>query len=186
MEESKHLHTHAHKTRTYWTSQANNKLIWAISVLCGGTKQQDKMGAAASSLRWGPPTIFSYPHSLTLQVRGRVDTRKRVLVVAGTSNSQQITGGKRDEKCLFCYNKKTLQYLALVYFLQCMITVRSDMVSTVTIPQSPPWQTSTPTSSLSHRKTSCQTLCVDPIMCPTGHLGRGRIIPRVKYGEMNA
>lgn len=72
MEASEHLRTHAHKTQTYWSSQANNKLIWAISALCGGTKQQDQAGAAASSLIRGlhRPILFSYPCNLSGPLSG--------------------------------------------------------------------------------------------------------------------
>lgn len=64
MQQDNHLHTHAHKTQTYWPSQANNKLIWAILVLCRGTKQrvQTGRGSIFPEMRFAsPPSYFLTP-----------------------------------------------------------------------------------------------------------------------------
>lgn len=177
---------HKKKTQACWPSQANNKLIWAISVLCGGTKQQGQTGAAASSLRWSPasPTLFSCPCGLTLLFRGRVDTRT---AVSGAINSlhlwhpAHIRGRmlkqrqrKQYQKCCFATEKK----------VSCPcenpLMNNNSVVWHGFHGYNPhPWQTSPPTSSLfqEKKKKSCQTLCADPIMGPTGHLGGAGSFP---------
>lgn len=138
------LHTHAHKTQTYWPSQANNKLIWAISALCGGTKQRDQTGAAASSLRWGPHLIFFTPVASPSWLGEGWTPGKECQVQLASLHlwhpahnraDTRVEAAREMEKCLFCYNKR--QYLALVYFIQWIITVWFDMVSTVTTPPTP-------------------------------------------------
>lgn len=155
MEESKHLHTHAHKTQTYWPSQANNKLIWAISALCGGTKQQDQTGAAASSpeMRPASPALFSYPCCLTLLARGRVDTRKRV---SGAGSSLHLWHSAqnwadtqvRDGKMFVLLQKKTVSCPRVLHTMNNNSVVWHGFHG-YNPPTLRPWQTSPPTSSLS-------------------------------------
>lgn len=73
MEHGNHLHTHAHKTQTYWPSQANNKLIWAILALRGVTKQRDQTGRGSifPEMRCAsPPCYFLAPVALAFWTCG--------------------------------------------------------------------------------------------------------------------
>lgn len=138
IKKSKHLHTHAHKTQTYWPSQANNKLIWAISALCRGTKQQDQTGAAASSLRWGPVPhpIFLTPVASPFQLERDGHQEKSVTyrqrpppLAPGADTQDEVV--TESAKCLFCYKRKTVSCPCV---LPRWITVWFDMVSMVTTP----------------------------------------------------
>lgn len=189
MEQSNHLHTHAHKTQTYWPSQANNKLIWAISVHCGGTTQQDQTGAAASSLRQGPrpPSYFSCPCCLALLVLGRVDIRA---TVSGADSSLHLWHPAHDRRQIFKQRQQERRKKNVCFAMK--QTVSWPCVLPLMNNNSAVWHgfhgytPPTPTPETNKQKNSCQTLYVDPIMCPTGHLGKGRIILSGRYGEMNA
>lgn len=158
MEESKHLHTHAHKTQTYWPSQANNKLIWAISALCGGTKQQDQTGAAASSLRWGPrpPPYFPTPvASPSWLGEGWTPGKEcQVQPAASTSDTEHVTGGgyssggSEGDGNMFFAIKKTISCPCVLHTMNNNSVVWHGFHG-YDLPNPRPWQTSPPTSSLS-------------------------------------
>lgn len=158
----------AHKTQTYWSSQANNKLIWAILALCGGTKQRDqtRRGDIFPEMRSAsPPCYFLAPVALAFRTCG-VDI---ITMVSGADlwhsalNNGQVLQKKMGGGV--CFAATTIDTRPCV-----LPSMHNNSVVWLGFhgynPHPPLW-----TNLSSHKKTkaSCQTLFVDPIMHPTGN-----------------
>lgn len=114
MEHGNHLHTHAHKTQTYWPSQANNKLIWAILALCGGTTQRDQTGRGSifPEMRCtSPPCYFLAPVALAFWTCG-VDIITTVsgadLWHSALSNGRALHKKRAEGKKSVCFAATTI------------------------------------------------------------------------------
>lgn len=167
-------HTRAHRTQTYWPSQANNKLIWAISALCGWKKQQDQIGAA-SFLRWGlcPPILLLCPSLSWRKEKGWGQEK---------DHKEEIT-----EKRFVLLQKETVSCLDVLLTMNNNSVVWHGFHGYHPTGSPHPWWTSPPCLLFVSVKTPPVRHYASIQLCAQQDIsGGGGSFPRVKYGEINA
>lgn len=190
MEHGNHLHTHVHKTQTYWPSQANNKLIWAILVLRGGTKQRDQTGRGGifPEMRCAsPPCYFLAPVALAFWTCG-VDI---ITTVSGADLwSSALSNGRvlRKKKKKMGRGKKNVAATTIDTRPCVLPSMHNNSVVWLGFhgynPSSPHSQKTSPPTKKKHKSLLSDVVCRSNY-APDRKLVRCSIIPRVKRAEIN-